>query len=194
MVLSKKRKTFQGFSFRIGKFFGKICENPKLWTGLSLFFALMGFFLVFELNFLFSGLAFLISGFLDMVDGAVARYTKKSSVKGAYIDTIMDRYVEFLAFFGLILVPLPFLLLPAYGWVVLCLFGSLMTTYSKAASKEKGIKSIEGGLLERPERIIILSVGIMLGEINRIFVVCVLILIALFTNITALQRIKKALK
>ncbi|RLJ07715.1 MAG: CDP-alcohol phosphatidyltransferase family protein, partial [Candidatus Aenigmatarchaeota archaeon] len=55
-------------------------------------------------------------------------------------------------------------------------------------------KSIEGGLLERPERIIILSVGIMLGEINRIFVVCVLILIALFTNITALQRIKKALK
>ena len=46
----------------------------------------------------------LLSSLLDFIDGAVARYMKKTSIKGAYLDTICDRYVEGLIFLGLLLI------------------------------------------------------------------------------------------
>jgi len=128
-----------------------------------------------------------------MVDGAVARVTGKASRFGAYLDTIVDRYVEAIIVFGLLFIGLPEFFIPIYAWIFLYLFGSMMTTYAKAAAKEKEIipegKELKGGILERAERLIILFIGIIAAAFNPMYLTYVIVLLAILTNISALQRI-----
>ena len=110
---------------------------------------------------------------------------------GAYLDTICDRYIEGMVLFGFLFLPLPEVIFPAYIWVFLCLFGSLMTTYSKAAAKEKEIlqEELKKGLLERPERMILIFLAMILGIFNFFSVVYILIIFSILSNFTAFQRI-----
>ncbi len=73
-----------------------------------------------------------------------------------------------------------------------------MTTYAKAAAKEKEIiaegKELKGGLLERAERLLILFAGILLAIANPLFLTYTIALLAVLSNISALQRILLARK
>ncbi len=97
---------------------------------------------------------------------------------------------------GFLFLFLPDFLLPAKIWIFLAVFGSLMTTYSKAAAKEKELAEIEikKGLLGRGERMILIALAIILGVFNPIWIIYPIIILAIFSNITALQRIYLALK
>ncbi|GAF97533.1 unnamed protein product, partial [marine sediment metagenome] len=112
---------------------------------------------------------------------------------GAYLDTIIDRYVEAIIVLGLLFVALPVFLVASYIWIFVYLFGSMMTTYAKAAAKEKEIipegSELKGGLLERAERLIILFVGIILAAFNPLYLVYIIAGLAVLTNVSALQRI-----
>jgi phosphatidylglycerophosphate synthase len=135
---------------------------------------------------------FLIAAFLDLVDGSVARHRNIAKKSGAYLDTIIDRYVEGILLFGMLFLPLPVVLLPSYIWIFLVLFGSLATDYVKAAGREKGlaVQELKGGLLSRGERIILFLTVLILGIFNFSWMVYLLIIMAALTNLTAFQRIK----
>jgi len=139
----------------------------------------------------FALISFFISSFLDFIDGAVARRAGKVTKKGAYLDTIFDRYVEGIILVGFLFLPLPRLFLPASFWIFLVLFGSFLTTYSKAAAKEKELieKEIKRGLIGRAERMILLFLAILLGIFNFSWTLYLIIVLAILTNITAFQRI-----
>ena len=139
---------------------------------------------------------FIIAGFLDFVDGAVARYKNIATEMGAYLDTIADRYVEAILLFGMLFLSLPKILLPSYIWIFLILFGSILTTYAKAAAKEKDLvfQELKGGILSRGERIILLIISLILGIFNFFWMAYLLIIIAILTNFTALQRILMAIR
>ena len=96
---------------------------------------------------------------------------------------------------GFLFINLPEIIFPSYVWVVVCLFGFMLTTYSKAAAKEKNLvkNEIHGGVLERPERVLILSIATICGEFNPGMLTWVLIVLGILTNLTVLQRIVKAL-
>lgn len=172
-MLYKNRQKFEGFSAKIGKVFSKIPLSPNQWTLISLLPVIAAVYFLSQQNFLIAGGLFIIASFLDMVDGAVARVTGKANRFGAYLDTIVDRYVEAIILFGLLFVGLPGFYIPAYAWIFLYLFGSMMTTYTKAAAKEKEIipegKELKGGILERAERLIILFIGIIAAAFNPMF-------------------------
>ena len=192
-MLYKNRQKFGGFFAKIGKVFSKIPLSPNQWTLISLLPVIAAVYFLSQQNFLIAGSLFIIASFLDMVDGAVARVTGKTSRFGAYLDTIVDRYVEAIILFGLLFVGLPGFYIPAYAWIFLYLFGSIMTTYAKAAAKEKEIipegKELKGGILERAERLIILFIGIIAAAFNPMYLTYVIVLLAILTNISALQRI-----
>ena len=142
-------------------------------------------------------LFFLLAAFLDFIDGAVARFTQRETKKGAYLDTICDRYIEGVILLGFLFLPLKgFFLLPAQVWVFLAFFGSLMTTYAKAAAKEKELveSELKKGLLGRAERVILISLSILLGIFNLSWIIYPIIILAIFSNITALQRIYLSLR
>jgi archaetidylinositol phosphate synthase len=197
MTFYKNRGKFEKLSIKIGIGFSKMRLTPNMWTGISLLPVIIAVYYLFYQNFLAAAILFIISSFLDMVDGSVARVTGRVSKLGAYLDTVVDRYVEGIIIFGLLFAGLPGFYLPAYAWIFLFFFGGLMTTYVKAAAKEKGLtgdKELKGGLLERAERLIILFVGILLAIWNPVYLTYVLVVLAVLTNFTAIQRMMIASK
>ncbi len=192
-MLYKNRKKFSNLSVKIGILFSKIPLTPNQWTIFSLVPAIVAVYFLSQQDFLLAGGLFIIAGFLDMVDGAVARVTGRTSRFGAYLDTIVDRYVEAIVVFGLLFVGLPGFYIPAYAWIFLYLFGSMMTTYAKSAAKEKELipdgKELKGGILERAERMIILFIGIVAAAFNPMYLTYVIVALAILTNISTLQRI-----
>lgn len=191
MTLYKSRRRFEGLSIKVGIAFSKLGLSANQWTGLTLIPTFIALYFLVEGSFLLAAVFFIVSAFFDLIDGSVARVTGTASKLGAYLDTIMDRYVEFLVVLGLLFVSLPDILLPVKVWVFLYLFGGLMTTYSKAAAKEKGLVEgeLKGGLLERAERLLILFAGILLASIDTVFLSYILVLLAVLANLSALQRI-----
>ncbi|MBI4020329.1 MAG: CDP-alcohol phosphatidyltransferase family protein [Candidatus Aenigmarchaeota archaeon] len=200
MTLYRRRERFGGVSVKIGIIFSKAGISPNQWTIISLLPAFIALYYLVQENFLAAAFFFLVSAFLDMVDGAVARVMGRVSNLGAYLDTVVDRYVEFLIILGLLFANLP----PAYIYVtsgypipiapliLLYLFGGMATTYVKAAAKEKGLiegSELKGGLLERAERLIILFIGILLASVSPPALSFIILILAILTNISALQRI-----
>lgn len=197
MIFDKAQnsRTIDGIRKWIGKTFSKLNLTPNQWTLASFIIALFAAVAIYNMDFLLGAVLIIVSGLIDLIDGAVARHTKMVTKKGAYLDTVIDRYNEFLYVFPLVFLPISMPLIPIYGWVLVYLFGGMMTTYAKAAAKEKGLeKEIRGGMLERAERVGIYTVGLIVASANLAIFAYILILLAVLSNISAVQRIAKAFK
>ena len=176
--------------------------SPNAWTLISLVPALAGL-TAMVMHQLALGLAmFALSAFIDIVDGTVARVTNQVSDKGAYIDGVVDRYVELMLYLGLLIYigRGEFFGLPNEVWIVLLIFGGLMTSFVRAYADHRGIVKDPGelkrmgGLLERLERLMLLYFGMFLGLFDIQWLMAVIALTALLANATALQRIRFALR
>jgi len=129
------------------------------------------------------GVIALVAAVFDMLDGRVARARGRSTSFGAYLDSTMDRYSDMLLYLGLLIL---YARLERTGLMVLvwvAAFGSFMTSYARARA-ESLIPRCPVGLLERPERVVLLIAGALF---NRM--VAVLWIIAVLSNVTAIQRI-----
>ena len=210
-MLSENREKFKKIEIKTGEFFSKLGPTPNQYTLISLFFAILAFYFLvknpstakggdermfIDIDLILALIFFLLATILDFIDGAVARFTQKATKKGAYLDTISDRYIEGIILLGFLFLPLADFLLPAKVWIFLALFGSFLTTYSKAAAKEKEMvtEELKKGLLGRGERVILIFLAMLLGIFNLSFVIYPIIILAIFSNITAFQRIYLALK
>ena len=194
-MLEQKRKSFKDLERIIGEIFSKLGLSPNHYSILSLLFALWSLYFLARINLILALVFFLIAIFLDLVDGAVARLTKKATKQGAYIDTICDRYVEGIALLGFLFLPLPDVFLPSEFWISLAIFGSLMTTYSKAAAKEKELvtEELKKAFMSRAERMILISLSMVLGVFNFSLMIYPIIILAFLSNLTVAQRIYLAL-
>jgi len=194
-MLEAKREKFKKLEEIMGKFFSKFL-TPNQYTLISLIFVVISFSFLINLNLVLALIFFIVAGLLDFIDGAVARLTQKATKKGAYLDTISDRYVEGIILLGFLFLPLAGFLFPASVWIFLALFGGFLTTYSKAAAKEKEIvtEELKKGFLGRAERIILISLAMLLGIFNFSWLLYPIIILAIFSNLTALQRIYLNLK
>jgi len=195
-MLEEKREKFKKISNWTGNIFSKLGLTSNQYTLISLVFAVFAFCFLIKESLILALIFFLSAALLDFIDGAVAKFLQKETKKGAYLDTICDRYVEGILLLGFLFLPLPDFFLPAKFWIFLAFFGSLMTTYAKATAKEKELigRELKKGLLGRPERIILISIAIFLGILNFSWIIYPLVILAIFSNITALQRILLALK
>ena len=125
----------------------------------------------------------LFAALFDMLDGRVARLRGRGTHFGAYLDSTMDRYSDGVLFMGLMML---YARLDSTSLMVLCwvaAFGSFMTSYARARA-ESLIDRCGVGLIERPERIVLLVLGAIA---NRM--VGALWIIAVLSNLTALQRV-----
>lgn len=130
------------------------------------------------------GALVLVAGLFDLLDGAMARITDKVTPFGSFFDSTLDRYSEVILYGGLLLYILstPDVKVGAI-LIHLTICGSILVSYARARAEALGYK-LQVGLLARPERIIILAAGLILGH-----PIWALWLLAIFTNLTAVQRI-----
>jgi CDP-diacylglycerol--glycerol-3-phosphate 3-phosphatidyltransferase len=137
------------------------------------------------------GFLVLFAGWFDMLDGAMARITGKTTRFGALLDSSVDRFSEAALFGGLIFFysdrgdTLEVVL--AYAAII----GSIMVSYSRARAEGLGLKG-EAGLLARPERLVLLTLGLLLSEVTLTALVIVLWILAIGANFTALRRLTYA--
>ncbi len=133
-------------------------------------------------------------GVLDLLDGGVARRTAQATRRGAFLDSVIDRYAEFFTFCGLgVFFSVSWML-----WVVaLGFLGSVMVSYVRARAEGLGIEC-RGGLMQRGERYVLLGVSSFLSTIfNHLscqsfhyLLRLGLVLLAVLTNLTALSRVR----
>jgi CDP-diacylglycerol--glycerol-3-phosphate 3-phosphatidyltransferase len=129
------------------------------------------------------GVVALVAAVFDMLDGRVARARGRGTKFGAFLDSTMDRYSDMLLYMGLLIL---YARLDRTGLMVLvwvAAFGSFMTSYARARA-ESLIPRCPVGLMERPERIVLVIAGAVLNKM-----VAVLWIIAILSNVTAIQRI-----
>lgn len=178
--------------------FSKLPLSPNAWTALSILPAIIGFYyLISPKNLLYGALLFLFAAFLDIVDGGVARVTGRVSNLGAYLDGVMDRIVETMLFFGLMLYGVADYILPGYVWASLALFfGSAMTSFvevyadHRQAISDPKILEKMGGILERLERITLVFIGMLLGYFAApVYLTYALAVVSVLAVLTVLQRI-----
>lgn len=134
------------------------------------------------------GVMIIVAGMFDMLDGALAKITNRMSTFGAFLDSVVDRYSEALILLGLLLYYYFQQSKTAVTEIVLIyviLVGSMMISYARARAGALHIHN-EVGLMARPERIILLAIGLLF---QTVLLIWVLWLLAIGTQITALQRI-----
>lgn len=164
-----------------------------------------------------AGFLVLFAGMFDMLDGQVARLGNMSSTFGALFDSVLDRYSELIMFFGICfyLVSHHYFISSIFAFGAL--IGSMMVSYTRARSEGLGIDN-KGGLMQRPERVILIGISAIacglvanfiggdyklyipgikfhVFETISIFTIPITVM-AILTNITAIKRLidaKKAL-
>ena len=134
-----------------------------------------------------AGIMIVTCGLLDILDGKVAVNTNQKSLFGAIFDSALDRYSEFFIYLGLAAYFRNHWALWLIFWTIL---GSSMTSYTRARAEGLGIEC-KIGIMQRAERMLLLFLGAMIGSLFNIFdpaMITVLAIIAVFSNITAIQR------
>jgi phosphatidylglycerophosphate synthase len=139
--------------------------------------------LVLTKDLFWGGALILVGGFFDIFDGIIARVNNRSTDFGAFLDSVLDRYSDSFLFLG-------------FGWYFfrndsitgLCLslgtmVGALLISYTRARAEGLG-KECRAGLMERPERIILMALGALTG-----WALHVMWIMFVLTHVTVIQRI-----
>jgi soluble lytic murein transglycosylase len=130
-----------------------------------------------------AGFLLLLAGLCDLLDGSLARASGQVTAFGAFLDSVIDRYSDLIVLLGIVVL---FARTPhARGALVAMagLVGSVMVSYTKARAESIGVEC-NVGFMERPERIICLVAGALLGLLEP-----ALWVLAILANLTAVQRI-----
>ncbi|HAA75108.1 TPA: CDP-alcohol phosphatidyltransferase family protein [Candidatus Latescibacteria bacterium] len=131
------------------------------------------------------GIMVLVAGIFDLLDGQVARAGRSESKFGALLDSTVDRYSEVVVWFGLAVSFIRADSLWTSSALFFALAGSLMVSYVRARAEGLG-QECKVGFMQRPERVIAIGVGGMVGEIGLTIAAWA---IAIFANITVLERV-----
>lgn len=183
MISDIGRKLFAAPLGRLVPWIQSTGVTPNGLTLLGFVLTVLAAYLLAVGTFFWGGVVLLIGAFFDMMDGHLARATDQTTVFGAFLDSTLDRYSESIILIGLTYFfasaarPTEVVLLAA------TIVGSLMVSYTRARAEALNIEC-RVGLFQRPERVLLLVIGLLIG-----WLVPVLWIMAVFTNITALQRI-----
>lgn len=153
--------------------------NPNIVTVISPFVAVIAAYGFANHLLILGTVAILFSGFLDVVDGAVARYHNKASKFGAFLDSTMDRFADAIIYIGII-----------FGgycdWFVgiLAIHSAICVSYVRARAESQGV-DCNVGIAERAVRMIILMIGAVIGyfagDIYFTYIIYILVVLSYFT-------------
>jgi archaetidylinositol phosphate synthase len=187
----------QGLSKFLGRIFRNFPLHPNLITASSAVFALMGY-VVYAQRYDYAGWVafglFLLALFVDAVDGAVARAKNLQTRKGAFIDGVFDRVVEFFIILTLIAMPVPIVILQKDVWLMgVLFFGTGMTSFVKAYAEHTEVmhhaRAVKmPGMLERAERSALLMLVMLLVILGSEYSAAVLMFTALLSFLTFVER------
>ena len=160
----------------------KIPLNPNSLTIIGFLITVVAA-LVIPKSIRLGGILILIGGIFDALDGVVARTRGNATKFGAFLDSVLDRYSDAFLFL-------------AIAWYLIernsftgsllslgTLVGAFLISYARARAEGLG-ESCQKGIMERPERIILLALAAITG-----WLIPILWIMIVLTHITVFQRI-----
>ena len=158
--------------------------NPNIITVAGLLVSVLAAYMFARGDLLLGGVFIALSGFVDMLDGAIARKNQTNTPFGGVLDSTMDRFADAFILMGII-----------YGgfvdWFIgiLALLASFTVSYVRARAESEGIKC-DVGIAERPERLIILMAGAFLGYFfNPSLMYWAVVIVMVLGYLTVIQRL-----
>ena len=188
MRISEVRKTVSYyFSEPVVRLLAKtsITPNALTWSG---FVVSVGAAVLIGTGHLFAaGFVVLVAGLFDIMDGALARSTNRATRFGAVLDSTLDRVAEAALLIGILAMyaaeqSVSGVLVTGVAWL-----GSLLVSYIRARAEGLGLEC-QVGIFTRPERVIILVLGLLLSQFDNALVIA-LAIIAVLSLVTAGQRV-----
>ncbi len=187
-ILPKKLISFTFDSLnQVAYLFVNLKIGPNALSFMALISGIGAGVLFFLKHPFWAGIMIATCGLFDILDGKVAVNSNQKSLFGAIVDSALDRYSEFFIYLGLAAYFRNHWALWLTFWTIL---GSSMVSYTRARAEGLGIEC-KIGIMQRAERMLLLFLGAMIGSLFNIFdpaMITVLAIIAVFSNITAIQR------
>jgi CDP-diacylglycerol--glycerol-3-phosphate 3-phosphatidyltransferase len=184
------QKRAREFAERLVRPLAALGLTPNMATFLGFLFSCVTAVVLAMGNLRIGAVMVLLSGAFDMVDGALARVRNQKTTFGAFFDSTLDRYSEAAVLLGLIVFALDAPALPQRNWIVALAYvagiGSLMVSYTRARAEGLGLDA-KSGLLARPERVILLAAGLLIG--GQDWLLWTLLILAAASVLTSIQRI-----
>ncbi|MFH1598025.1 MAG: CDP-alcohol phosphatidyltransferase family protein [Patescibacteria group bacterium] len=163
--------------------------HPNLVTVLGFVMFLIAAYFIYLGNFLIGGIITFLAVNFDVIDGMVARKQNRVSSFGAFFDSFLDRYSEFVIFLAIYLHYLDSLKDWQVIFIWLALIGSFLVSYVRARAEGIGIEC-NIGFFQRAPRFILLIIGLFLAHFWGLdAIVILMIIMAIFTHFTFIQRI-----
>jgi len=172
-----------------------ITPNTITWIGFLL--SLTAVVLVITNNLIVAGIIVLVAGFCDILDGALARSTNQTTRFGTILDSTLDRISEAALLLGILILflfnpesSIFFGLIPkqwSISLVNLALLASMLVSYIRARAETQGLEC-QIGIFTRNERMITVTLGLLLGHLESALSIA-LVIITVLSFITAVQRL-----
>lgn len=174
----------RSYTIRLGEVLARLGLTPNVVTAIGLLLNLLVAVIIARGHLQLGGVMLLLASGFDMLDGAVARATGTVTPFGGFLDSTLDRYSEAVVFFGVLVYLLGTRDYFAGALLVLtATAGSLLISYARARAEAAGFRA-SVGLLARPERVVVLAVGLLLSQ-----VIPALWILAIGTHLTVWTRI-----
>ena len=189
-MLDRLRGKLGDATLRLGAGASRVIPSPTVWTVIGLLFAFISAY-TFSVSTspwqMIAGVSLLLSGFLDIVDGAVARSSNKTSKRGSFLDSTLDRAGEVAVFLGIMQGGYSPALL-----VLLTLALSLLVSYTRAKADSLGVSLAGIGVGERSERILVLGLTSVFGLL--FYGLVIVSVLAAITFVERMYRVSAALR
>ena len=163
-----------------------ITPNAVTWSGFLLTIGAAA--LIITEHLVAAGILVLIAGFLDILDGALARRTNQTTRFGAILDSTLDRFSEAVLLLGILVLYARDQSFAQILVVGAALVGSLLVSYIRARAEALGLEC-EAGLFTRTERVIVLALGLLLSQVVDYALLIALAIIVVFSFVTIVQRL-----
>ncbi len=163
--------------------FGKRTPSPNTLTLIGLAFSCGAAFAVAFDRLVAGGILLAISGFFDVADGAVARTVGQETPFGGFLDSVLDRYSDLVLLFGIFV---HFLTQGDHYYSIVAFvtaIGTAIVPYARARAEGAGFQC-RAGLLERPERMVLMLLGLLFPVLPYVMIV-----LAVLSHVTVIQRI-----
>lgn len=193
-MLNKFRKHFEKNLNTAAKALLRLGLTPNLCTAISLAIGFFSAFLIAAKMYMAAALMVLTSGCLDALDGTLARLTRGETKTGAFIDSMFDRIVDSTVLLALMYSLISESRLLDSMLAALFMALSLMISYARARAESLGIQIKGVGLMERAERLIFLTILLILLPYSPGLSTPLLAAADILAGVTLTERIYKTIK
>jgi len=198
-MIKEKSKTWAYISLKLGAIFAYFPLTPNCYTWSTIPFALAGLLFIM-IGAIWVGIVFfLISGILDLVDGALARHLNCTTSRGAFLDGSLDRFIDFIIIFSYFWLPIDTPGLPLGQWLCLAIFFAIMPSFEVAyANHRQAVEDPEEKIiwriLNRGEMFFLMLLIPILSIYSSVWAGYCLIALVLLSVVTTIQTLWTTLR